>query len=56
MRQDEGCPCHPEEEEIEAGEEHCSGERLLFSLFKYTFRSTRHITVMYIGYDIVWDI
>lgn len=29
MRQDEGCPCHPEEEEVEAGEEHCSGEAVI---------------------------
>lgn len=55
MRQDEGGPCHPEEEEIEAGEEHCSGERLLF-LFVQSILSEAHRTVMYIGYDIVWDI
>lgn len=55
MRQDEGCPCHPEEEEIEAGEEHCSGEKAVVSLCSRIL-SEAYKTVMYIGYDIVWDI
>ncbi len=55
MRQDEGCPCHPEEEEVEAGEGIVAVKKAVVSLCSRIL-SEAYKTVMYIGYDIVWDI